>query len=59
MKNIKFCNFCGCTSHDSKNCQLEKNVSPTIKKKIGEYFEHFVRKYYFLSLLFKKISILN
>ena len=47
MKNIKFCNFCGCTSHDSKNCQLEKNVSPTIKKKIGEYFEHFVRKYYF------------
>lgn len=47
MKNLKFCNFCGCTSHDSKECQLEKNVSPMIKKKIGEYFEHFVKKYYF------------
>tara|TARA_Y100000389_G_scaffold202140_1_gene246653 strand:+ start:536 stop:1252 length:717 start_codon:yes stop_codon:yes gene_type:complete len=47
MNYIKFCNFCGSTSHDSKRCQLEKKVSPIIKKKIGEYFEHFVRKYYY------------
>ena len=41
----KFCYYCGNTNHLSRNCPLERDHSPILKEKIGNFIEHYISKY--------------
>ena len=41
----KFCFYCGSTNHLSRSCPLEREHSPILKEKIGNFIEHYIAKY--------------
>ena len=41
----KFCFYCGNLDHLSRNCPLERDHSPILKEKIGNFIEHYISKY--------------
>lgn len=42
---LKQCNFCGSTEHLTSGCDIEKKMTPFLKKEVGHEMEIFITKY--------------